>query len=251
MILNRELSDIIVLDAEHGDFDFRRIAQHLKNSKLVILFVRTDERSAPASGFAWFDHSERRRYYDYFYLRDSIQFLTARTLVRNALAHYLDVTPFSIKLTSDQHIKPVAACDNPYLPIPHFSISHSGDWIAIAIHADRPVGLDIECSEALELHLLCKSQELFNQKERDLLDACPDNDIKIDLFYRFWRCKEAIMKATGRGFSLTPCKIDLISDNGSIKKTIFTEGKAWQLYQIDTWTDLKLAVAIQQSSVSH
>lgn len=247
MIPSQHLSDINVFDVEHSEFEFRRVAEHLNHRKLVILYARTDRERAPEGGFEWLGHDERQRYHDYICESDAIQFLKARTLVRNILVHYLNVAPFDIRLTSVQHIKPIAACDNPYRPIPHFNISHSGDWISVALHADLPLGLDIECSDVPELDRLCKSEELFNEMERSFLDACPNSDLKFDLFYRYWRCKEAVMKATGKGFALAPCTIGLTSDDGSIKTTIIAEGKAWQLHQIDTCANLKLAVAIQQS----
>jgi 4'-phosphopantetheinyl transferase len=237
-----------VFDADDSDFDFHRAAEQMSRRKLVILHARTDRESTSASGFDWLGQDERQRYRDYICKNAAIQFLKARTLIRHVLAHYLEVTPAEIKLSSIQHTKPIASLDNPRRPIPCFNISHSGNWVSAALHADLPVGLDIECSEAPDLDDLCKSKGLFNHSERDLLAACSDRNTKLELFYSFWRCKEAIMKATGKGFALSPCNIDLTSKNGMIRKIISAEGVAWELHQINTQLNLKLAVAIKHSS---
>lgn len=248
MTATHQLNDITVFDADHGDFEFRLAAKHLRHQKLIILLAKTDKENASTMGLNWLGSDERRRYHDYICRNAATQFLTARTLIRKVLMHYLNLSPTDIRISSIQHSKPFVACDRACGPIPQFNISHSGAWVSIALHADLPLGLDIECSEAPELDKLCESEELFNQNDRNLLAACADQDHRADFFYRLWRGKEAIMKATGKGFALEPCKIDLLSDNGRFKNVVTAEGRSWRLHEISTHFNLEMAVAVQHCS---
>lgn len=78
----------------------------------------------------------------------------------------------------------------------YFSISHSHDLCTIAI-SDAPVGVDIEIvKDHYNPHLI----------ERSL---CGNEKAVFDgNFTRFWSCKEAIAKMTGKGITGYPTDID-------------------------------------------
>ena len=81
----------------------------------------------------------------------------------------------------------------------HFNLSHSGDAIAVAV-ADQPVGLDIESHRELNDGLAI-AQRVFHPRERQWLQAQADFAAG---FYRLWTLKEALLKATGEGFTQAP-----------------------------------------------
>lgn len=79
-----------------------------------------------------------------------------------------------------------------------FSLSHSGKYILLAVD-DRPVGADIE--EIKEAHLPVARRVL---QPEELLWMQEDAPKAAERFFRLWTMKESVMKALGRGFSLSP-----------------------------------------------
>lgn len=79
----------------------------------------------------------------------------------------------------------------PYFPwegAPKFSISHSGDYAAVA-YSDREVGLDIQ-----------RVQELKSPRIYDRVLHKSGKEKKEDFFF-LWTAKEAYVKCTGEGLS--------------------------------------------------
>lgn len=245
MISRLQSANVTVFDTHHKDFRFGLAAAHLKRGELVVLHARIDKDVALNSGYNWLSMDEVRRYDSYICRNAAKQFLKGRTLVRNVIAHCLSAAPADIKLSCTQHVKPTATCGTISRPTPQFNLSHSGKWVSTALHKDLPVGIDVECSAVPELQTLCASLELLTQNERKCLAACHDSNHKADLFLQLWRCKEAIMKATGKGFGLAPCSIDVLAPDGTARKIIRAEGSAWRLRQIAIRSGPTCAVAVQ------
>ena len=78
----------------------------------------------------------------------------------------------------------------PYLLEHEFNISHSGNFVVIAI-SPLPVGIDIEfIKEDFEYHSILN--DCFTPLELSQINTVVD-------FYTFWTRKEAILKATAEG----------------------------------------------------
>jgi 4'-phosphopantetheinyl transferase len=84
----------------------------------------------------------------------------------------------------------------------HVSVSHSGDWVLVALCVDAPVGVDVE--EVTARH---DSAALANRAlaldERAALGALPAAD-QPAAFARYWCRKEAVLKLTGDGLRHEP-----------------------------------------------
>lgn len=93
----------------------------------------------------------------------------------------------------------------------HFSLSHSGDYVACMI-SDKPCGIDIE-----------KHSEK-REYEKIAARICTENEIKNvsskEDFYKIWTLKESILKATGEGLSLDMKKIDLKGQDNKYKTNV-------------------------------
>ena len=95
----------------------------------------------------------------------------------------------------------------------HFSISHSGTKVAVAL-GDEEIGCDIEQAVAEQLsaqsaeHEAAKCLELagrfFRHEEYLVIKAAGSPVDRIRMFYRCWTLKESYMKATGLGIALPP-----------------------------------------------
>lgn len=75
-----------------------------------------------------------------------------------------------------------------------FNISHSGDFVALAV-SDNEVGCDIQEIRPYNEKVARRN---YCEKERALIEACEDKD---DVFIRMWALKESILKFTGKGIS--------------------------------------------------
>lgn len=108
-------------------------------------------------------------------------------------------------LIYDSKRKPHIFDDNGYDLI-HFSLSHSGDYVACIV-SDKLCGIDIEKhSEKREYEKIAKR-------------VCTENELKyVDsqkAFYDIWTLKESMLKATGEGLSLDMRKAEFIEDKDS------------------------------------
>jgi 4'-phosphopantetheinyl transferase len=87
----------------------------------------------------------------------------------------------------------------PEVPDLHFSVSHSGGWIAVAVRRGAPVGVDVEQVgpwTAAELHDL--ALVTLAPEERAVLSRTPAA-ARAAAFATYWTRKEAVLKATGTG----------------------------------------------------
>ncbi len=89
----------------------------------------------------------------------------------------------------------------PYLQgvsMPYFNLSHSGDFVVVAISATAEVGVDIEEIKEFREGVLKK---VFTEKEIAYIKNQPDQN---QACYQQWSLKESVIKAIGTGFSLAP-----------------------------------------------
>ncbi|WP_198172463.1 4'-phosphopantetheinyl transferase family protein [Hymenobacter ginkgonis] len=126
----------------------------------------------------------------YHQLADQQRFVVARAALRSILGQYLACAPAAIQFVVGPNKKP-AIQNEPGL---HYNVSHSKDWILIAVSA-APVGVDVEAIDPLFpfQDILPHS---FSLPERQAIMSSPDG---AHLFYQLWTRKEAFVKATARG----------------------------------------------------
>ena len=74
----------------------------------------------------------------------------------------------------------------------HFSISHSGEYVAVAFY-DRPIGVDIQKIGNFPKKV---AERVCSEKELNMLMCKTDKD---SLFTKLWTQKEAALKMQGQG----------------------------------------------------
>ncbi|MDQ1141184.1 4'-phosphopantetheinyl transferase family protein [Pedobacter agri] len=119
----------------------------------------------------------------FFKSDDARRFALGKYFSRKLLAQKLNVSPHSI-------IFLFTDANKPYLQGINFNISHSGNYVVIAI-SNQSIGIDVEKIKSdfdhAELAKVC-----FTINERKQISDLQD-------FYTFWTRKEAILKASGEG----------------------------------------------------
>ena len=116
---------------------------------------------------------------------------------RQILSRYAGVAPLALEFVLREHGKPALVGAAQTLD---FNLSHSGDWLACAVTAGTPVGVDLEFCDPRRVSMKV-ARRFFRKEEVAVLEAC-NRVRRADRFYDFWTLKEAAIKA--RGEALAP-----------------------------------------------
>ena len=119
------------------------------------------------------------------------QFLLGRMLLRFAVSALTGIPAISAGTIIRPGFGPQLQLPGG-VPSPHFSLSHSREWIACAVSAEHALGLDIEVLDA-ERDVLALSEASFCADEHACLLKQNGTD-RIAAFYRLWTLKEALFK---------------------------------------------------------
>lgn len=184
--------------------------------------------SAPLESTMWWAHTstasdrllrllteqERARNARFRLQADRERHLLGRALARLVLAEYAGCPPekveFDLRCRSCEDKTRTgagAAEGSPHgKPVPvgpargwEISVSHSGEWVALALAEGTPVGVDVErVSDSRDLAGL--AAYTLADAERQAWDALPEAH-RVEAFFGYWARKEALLKATGLGLS--------------------------------------------------
>jgi len=116
---------------------------------------------------------------------------------RRVLSRYAAVAPSDLQFVLNEHGKPALAEATHAL---EFNLSHSGEWLACAVTAGSPVGVDLEYRHSRRATMKV-ARRFFREEEVAALQVCRGARQR-DRFYDFWTLKEAAVKA--RGETLVP-----------------------------------------------
>lgn len=134
---------------------------------------------------------------------DKVRGLGAGLLLQKGLEEYLDLVNEKT-LRCDEEGRPVIEYSygpqgKPYLkeyPDVYFSLSHSGNMVALAL-SDAEVGIDVQEMRGYNEKI---ARRFYHAKEVQMLEQTAD-DKKEAYFYKIWCMKEAYIKYTGKGMS--------------------------------------------------
>lgn len=183
----------------------------------VWVLTRTDSHEAQpllASPQLSFPEQERQARFCVPQARDC--FVLGRSLLRHTLALATGQPAAQIRLTLSLAGKPEAP-DTSW----HFSLSHSGPWVALALARDA-IGCDVELGRRLDgKDLPAIARQVFCPAELSALaELAPDPAAQKDFFLSVWRRKEAVLKAAGTGFSGQPRSFSVLACQGKFASVI-------------------------------
>jgi 4'-phosphopantetheinyl transferase len=157
------------------------------------------------------------------------QFVAARGNLRALLGRYLNLEPREV---------PVLYADGgkPHLPANfslHFNVSHTGGLAVFAVGHSR-VGVDVERIRAIPDAEGLVSR-FFTKRECAQFQALPTAG-RPAAFLRAWTCKEALLKAIGRGVqSLDCCDVTFAEGEAPALLELDGDRSAGQRWEIFTW----------------
>lgn len=143
------------------------------------------------------EHAQARRF---VFAQDQHRHLATRWLLRSTLSRYAAVCPDAWRFTRNAWGRPRISGPAVTAPL-HFSLSHSGGWVVLAVARFPDVGVDIEGHAPDDMDGIVRG--FFTAAEVDWwwqAGASPAG--RRQRFLTLWTLKEAYVKARGRGLSL-------------------------------------------------
>lgn len=110
--------------------------------------------------------------------------IAADHICRKAISEFCSINPDEINFEISGHGKPYAKGLNV-----HFSISHSGDYVACAV-SDKEIGIDIEKIREINPEI---SKRFACESELEYIKTHPNG------LFEIWTLKEAYFKCIGTG----------------------------------------------------
>jgi 4'-phosphopantetheinyl transferase len=159
----------------------------------------------PAAVEELLTEEERGRMRRFRFSADQLRFATGRAILRQVLGRYTGTPPGQIQFGFGEHGKPGIVYPEQCRVC--FNVSHSGNLVMAGFAAGLEIGVDVE-----QVSRDCNINEIapacFSPEERRAIFASPGTE--RESFFHYWVCKEAWIKADGRGLSLSLTDFEVI-----------------------------------------
>jgi len=179
---------------------------------------------------------EKARAYRFKFPVHRDRFIITHAILRKLLGHYTRISPEKLNFCLGPKEKPFLQSNKENL---QFNLSHSGDFILIAVTKDADIGVDIEQIRTdIDVGI---AERFFHANEKNYIAGLTDTE-KAAVFFRFWAGKEAILKMTGKGLSgsLADFFIDPLQD---LQSVMLADGDVCRLAFVAASLDYMAAVA--------
>jgi 4'-phosphopantetheinyl transferase len=190
---------------------------------------------------------ERERADRFYFPTDRTRHVIGRALSRLLLGHCLGITADKVRFQYGGRGKPSLATDLRQTSL-NFNVSHSGDFVLVALAYRRNLGIDIEriCAN-IEADGI--ANRVFSASERLSLAALPAG-MRHDAFFACWTRKEAYVKGRGDGLSLAMDEFDVAFLPGQEPRLVETrhdpaEAGRWTLRDLEAGPNYRAALAVE------
>lgn len=145
--------------------------------------------------------------------KDAQSYVVSHALLREILSHQLGCKPSDLVFAKNAHGKPLLLDSGIY-----FNLSHSGDYVLIAISPESPVGIDVE-QHRHERNVLEIAERYFTPEECLCIKKQDDQKMTA-YFYDIWSTKEAYVKALGQGIAYGFDRFSVVNAEGDFVSSI-------------------------------
>lgn len=193
------------------------------------------------------DEGELSRWRRFEYSGPRRQFVLCRAALRAVLCRELACRNDELAFEVSTHGKPFAMVRDQPADI-SFSVSHAGAHGLIALAPAGRLGVDIE-DRATRRRLDLLVEAALGVEERAEV-AAKQGAAQLDLFLRLWTMKEALMKASGRGFVLDATTFEIPSSlrHGETSGTLQLPGVPGVSWRLEDLGDERFAAAIAREA---
>ena len=162
---------------------------------------------------------------------DRKRYIVAHGCLRDILARYLQCKPKELSFSINKYGKPVIDGQKR-----EFNLSHSGNYVLIAVAQEHKVGIDVEKIRS-NMEIENMASRFFSPIEASELMALPPEQRDL-AFFNCWTRKEAYIKAQGLGLSLPLDSFDVSLSPGEpailrATRPDAEEASRWTLFSLD------------------
>jgi len=186
----------------------------------------SDHQLAP--WMACLTDAEKQRYQAFIRPARQREFLIGRILLRFAVARLTHLAFDAISVMERKNNAPLLILPDAFSAAttiqPSISLSHSRGWVACAVSADTPLGLDIEMRDPSR-DLMALSQTAFSAMEHGWLSQQSEAS-RVAEFYMLWSSKEALYKLMSNTDNAST-QPELVCAGGKL-----TSGVNWHLKEL-------------------
>jgi len=177
-----------------------------------------------------------------YFERDQQCAIISRGMLRCLLSQHINTNPLHIHFRYSQHGK--LFLEEKI----HFNVSHSKNIIAYAITNHNEIGIDVEYVQPRE-HWEQIANYNFSEQEKFWIKKTRIDD-RLAAFYTCWTCKEAYIKATGKGFRIPLNKFSINLESNKKAKSLHyvdqpNNSLNYSVYTLDILNNYKMAICIK------
>jgi len=174
---------------------------------------------------------------------DKQRYIFSRGALRSLLGKYLRKSPETIEFKAGPNKKPLLKSDRDQEL--HFNISHSGDFVLIAVSEDA-VGVDIE---KIDPHF--RFREIltgnFSQAEIELIEHAAN---PRETFYWLWTRKESLLKACSKGLIDNLDAISVLDDRVAFGGSGDMKSDCWDIHSFYIATQYLGSITCKRNTLS-
>lgn len=187
---------------------------------------------------------ESERAARFHFEKDRQRYILAHACLRDILSRYLHCETGQVNFSTNAYGKPILF---PNTDI-DFSLSHSGEYVLIAVARGHKVGVDVEHFR-MDLEHEKIARRFFSQAEDEEFNTIPPEQ-KVTAFFNCWTRKEAYIKAHGLGMSLPLDSFDvsLVPDEHAVLRATRPdpdEARKWTLLPLDVHPEYAGTLAVE------
>ncbi|BAY84242.1 4'-phosphopantetheinyl transferase [Calothrix parasitica NIES-267] len=172
------------------------------------------------------------------------RFIAGRGILRNILGRYLNIEPSQINFGYEPRGKPFLE-QKLYENNLCFNLSHSQNYALYVMSLNNSIGVDLECINS-KTDVVSLAQRFFSPSEFAVIESASPEQ-QQQLFFRYWTCKEAYLKATGTGLKdLQKVEISLTHEKpAELNISNIENSGVWSLLEIQPFSNCAATVAVR------
>jgi 4'-phosphopantetheinyl transferase len=177
--------------------------------------------------------------------KDRNSYITARSILRQLLANYLQINPDQLKFEYSDRGKPRLSASMPNNSL-QFNVSHSQEYALYGFIYDHAIGVDIEYLRSMP-DAVKIAERFFSPREFQLIASYTEEQHQV--FFKFWTAKEAYLKAIGTGLAGSIADVEISLDHNEYPKLLAIQGNqtataSWSMYSCIPEIDYLATIAV-------
>jgi 4'-phosphopantetheinyl transferase len=182
--------------------------------------------------------TEQQQAKKFIQIKHQNRFIIIHGILRRIISNYLNINPHNINFTNNEFGKPSLSFHESL----NFNISHSNDVALLAFTKNNTIGIDVEFNKK-NIEIFEIANKFFTPEEANSINNLPI-ELQLEHFFTYWTCKEAFIKAIGKGLSYSLKNFNIDIDNLKIHtEDPEYKNSNWSLLKLDTFPNYSAAIA--------